>query len=46
MFTISFRIVAPILALIVKDGSAKNPKNPFEKRRTLQAVNEAKEVVW
>jgi hypothetical protein len=37
---------AGALTLIVKDASAKNPKNPFEKRRTLQAVNEAKEVVW
>jgi hypothetical protein len=37
---------AGALTLIVKDASAKNPKNPFERRRTLQAVNEAKEVVW
>ena len=34
------------LTLVLKDGSAKNPKNMFEKRRTLQAVNVAKEVVW
>lgn len=34
------------LTLMVKDGPAKNAKNFFEKRRTLQAVNEAKEVVW
>lgn len=37
---------AGALTLVLKDGSAKNPKNMFEKRRTLQAVNEAKEVVW
>jgi hypothetical protein len=37
---------AGALTLSVKDGSAKNPKNIFEKRRTLQAINEAKEVVW
>jgi len=34
------------LTLQVKDGPAKDAKNPFEKRRTLQAVNEAKEIVW
>jgi hypothetical protein len=34
------------LTLSVKDSPAKNPKNFFEKRRTLQAVNEAKAVVW
>jgi hypothetical protein len=34
------------LTLQVQDGSAKNAKKPFEKRRTLQAVNEAKEIVW
>jgi hypothetical protein len=34
------------LTLQVQDGPAKNSKNPFEKRRTLQGVNEAKEVVW
>jgi hypothetical protein len=34
------------ITLLVKDGSANNPKNPFERRRTLQAVTEAKQVVW
>jgi hypothetical protein len=34
------------LTLQLQDGPAKNSKNPFEKRRTLQAVNEAKEIVW
>ena len=34
------------LTLLVKDGPGENPKNRFERRRTLQAVNEAKEVVW
>ena len=34
------------LMLVLKDGQAKNAKTPFEKRRTLQALSEAKEVVW
>jgi hypothetical protein len=34
------------LTLTVKDTEAKNPKTPFQKRRTLQAVNEGKEVMW
>lgn len=34
------------LTLTLKDGPAKNAKNPFERRRTLQALNDAKEVVW
>jgi hypothetical protein len=34
------------LTLQVQDNPAKKSKSPFEKRRTLQAVNEAKEVVW
>lgn len=35
-----------MLMLTILDGSAKNAKNPFEKRRTLQAVNDGKEIVW
>jgi len=34
------------VTLVVMDGPAKNAKNPFQQRRTLQALNEAKEVVW
>ena len=34
------------LTLTMIDGVAKNAKGPFERRRTLRAVNEAKEVVW
>jgi hypothetical protein len=37
---------AGALTLLVKDASAKNPKNPFEKQRILQSLNHAKEVVW
>lgn len=34
------------LTLVVKNGSGDNPKNPFERRQTLQALNKAKQVVW
>jgi hypothetical protein len=35
-----------MLTLSLKDGPAQNPKNRFEMRRTLQAMNQAKELVW
>lgn len=34
------------LRLQVQDGPAVNGKNPFERRRTLQALSAAKEIVW
>lgn len=34
------------LTLVVKDGAAKNPQNPFQKRRTLQAWNAEKQLEW
>ena len=34
------------LTLLVKDTSANNRMNSLERRRILQAVNEAKQVVW
>jgi len=37
---------AGLLTLNIKDEPGNNPKNRFEKRRTLQAFNAAKEVVW
>jgi len=35
-----------VLTLSLKDEPTKNPLKPFERRRTLQAVNDAQEVVW
>jgi len=37
---------AGALTLQVLDRPAKNATNPFQRRRTLQAVNDAREVVW
>jgi hypothetical protein len=34
------------LTLLVKDSSANNPMNSWEKRRTLQAMNKAKQIIW
>jgi hypothetical protein len=34
------------LTLSCEDGPAKNAKNPFQRQRTLQAVNASKQVVW
>ena len=42
----SIHAKAGTLMLTIIDGPAKNAKNPFQKRRTLQGVNDAKEVVW
>lgn len=30
----------------LKDAPGNNPRNPLQRRRTLQALNDAKEVVW
>jgi hypothetical protein len=34
------------LTLLLKDSSSNNPGNSFERRRTLQAVNGAKQIIW
>jgi hypothetical protein len=48
-FPISEVVANPKLGLLilrVKNGSANNPMNPFERRRTIQALNKKQQVVW